>query len=149
MIIPCREGSSAGSAAGHARRADLAYIAHLYRTWSPTWPDPTPAIEAVQADLREPGRLEAALAYYAQLSSSLKKTPENRLLRAPTAQPALLFVGDDDGALRFEKDFAGIEACFTGPMQLVRVPHAGHFIPAEQPQAVLDALLPFLRHLPT
>lgn len=131
-----------------ARRKDMAYIEYLYRYWSPTWPDPSAHIEAVKAEFREPGRLEAALGFYAQISDGLKKTDDNRAIRQPTSQPSLLFVGEDDGALRFEKDFAGIEDCFTGPMDLVQVPAAGHFVPAEQPQAVLDALIPFLRGLP-
>lgn len=128
-----------------ARRKDMAYIDYLYRYWSPTWPDPRAHVAEVKADFREPGRLDAALGFYAQLSDGLKKNDDNRALRQRTAQPSLLFVGEDDGALRFETDFAGIEDCFTGPMTLVQVPNAGHFIPAEQPQAVLDALVPFVR----
>jgi len=131
-----------------ARRHDMAYLDYLYRYWSPTWPDPSAHIAAIKADFRQPGRLDAALGYYAQLSANLKKTKDNELIREVTTQPSLLFVGVDDGALRFEKDFVGIEDCFSGPMDLVHVAHAGHFIPEEQPQAVLDALVPFLRGLP-
>jgi pimeloyl-ACP methyl ester carboxylesterase len=131
-----------------ARRKNMAYIEYLYRYWSPTWPDPEAHIEAVKADFSQPGRLDAALAYYAQLSDANKRNADNKAIRGRTAQPSLLFVGKDDGALRFETDFDGIEDCFTGPMQLVQVEGAGHFVPAEKPREVLDALIPFLDGLP-
>ncbi len=129
----------------YTRRNNLAYIAYLYRYWSPTWPDPSEHIRAIQEDFRRPGRLEAALSYYAQISDSLRRNEANRAIRAITSQPTLLLVGDDDGALRYATDFKGIEECFTGPLEIVHVPKAGHFVAAEQPEAVLAALVPFLR----
>ncbi len=62
--------------------------------------------------------------------------------------PSLVIVGDDDGALRFDVDFAGMERAYAGPVQTVHVPGAGHFVPAEKPEAVLACLIPFLRGLP-
>ena len=133
----------------YTRRNNLAYIDYLYRYWSPTWPDPKSHIEAIQEDFRRPGRLEAALAYYAAMSDSARRNADNKAITGHTTQPSLLIVGEDDGALRFDSDFAGIEDCFTGPMTLVMVPGAGHFIPAEKPDAVLAALIPFLDGLPS
>lgn len=127
-----------------ARRRDLAYIDYLYRYWSPTWSDAGPHISLIKEDFRRPGRLEAALAYYAQIPDSWRRNEDNRRLKERTTQPSLLFVGRDDGALRFERDYAGIEDCFAGPMRLVHVEGAGHFIPAEKPAAVLAELVPFL-----
>lgn len=129
----------------YTRRNDLAYIDYLYRYWSPTWPDPQAHIDAIKEDFRRPGRLEAALGYYAAMSDSIKKNADNKAITGRTSQPSLVFVGDDDGALRFESDFAGIEGCFTGGLRLIKVPGAGHFIPAEKPDAVLAELVPFLK----
>jgi pimeloyl-ACP methyl ester carboxylesterase len=129
----------------YARRDDMAYIEYLYRYWSPTWPDPRAHIDAIKADFRQPGRLEAALGYYAAMSDALKRTPDNRLIAGRTRQPSLLFAGADDGALRIAVDYAGIEDCFTGGMELITVPGAGHFIPAEKPDEVLAALIPFVQ----
>ena len=129
----------------YTRRNDLDYIAYLYRYWSPTWPDPQAHIDAIKEDFRRPGRLEAALRYYTAMSDALKRNDDNRAINSRTTQPTLLFIGEDDGALNYETDFAGIEDCFTGGLTLVMVPGAGHFIPAEKPDVVLESLIPFLQ----
>ncbi len=129
----------------YARRGDLAYIDHLYTIWSPTWTDSRSHRDAIEADLRRPGRLKAALSYYQAMSAFLPNTVANTVVRRRISQPSLLFAGADDGALRIALDYAGVEGCFTGPMELVEVEGAGHFIQAEQPAAVLERLIPFLR----
>src|SRR4029450_4060604 len=41
-------------------------IEHLSRDWSPPWPPPREALDAVKETLRRPGTLQAALGYYRQ-----------------------------------------------------------------------------------
>jgi pimeloyl-ACP methyl ester carboxylesterase len=127
------------------RRDDFAYIDALYRQWSPTWTTAGPHIASIKDDFRIPGRVEAAVAYYAALPGALWPSADNRRVRERTTQPALVIVGDDDGVLRFATDFVGIEECFTGGLELVHVPGVGHFVPSERPELVLERLVPFLR----
>ena len=63
------------------RRRDMAYLDYLYHYWSPTWPNADAHISLIKQDFRRPGRLEAALAYYAQISDGLRRNDDNRRLK--------------------------------------------------------------------
>jgi pimeloyl-ACP methyl ester carboxylesterase len=112
---------------------DVAYPGRKPADWD-TW------LAALQANLREPGRVKAA-------QSMLKSKPVDAAAQLANVRcPALVVMGRDDS------DFADPEAeaaAIVGllPAGLGRyemIGDAGHYPHAQYPQQVADALLPFL-----
>jgi pimeloyl-ACP methyl ester carboxylesterase len=122
-----------------ARRNDFAYIDTLMRRWAPGWsgPDRDACLQDVKACFADPRVLDAALAYYRDVS-------RERLDRL--AQPALVVGGT--------RDILPIEAitnspqAFTGPCDVMICDGAGHWPHREQAAPFHDRLLSFLAGLP-
>jgi pimeloyl-ACP methyl ester carboxylesterase len=123
-----------GGAAERIRRGDLALVDELWRRWSPSWKDiPSAETEPAKAALREPGCLEAALAYYRAVS---RRLPASHQL--PISVPTVAFAGEHDAILG-PRTYEKARVCFTGSYEVVQVP-GGHFMHREHPE-------PFLREL--
>jgi pimeloyl-ACP methyl ester carboxylesterase len=133
-----------GFARWYLQRRDFAYVDHLYAYWSPNWQAPKHEIERVKAGLRRPGRVAAALGYYAALFAGTRDPEKQALLRRRTSVPTLAFAGGSDGALDVAL-YDSMPAAFSGPYQGVVFPDAGHFLHREQPENFRNKLLEFLR----
>lgn len=134
------------------RRNDFAFIRWLWRMWSPNWQVEESALAEVIDTLRQPGVQQGALAYYREALSpkQLPLTPARRTANAyPVPVPTLALTGRDDGcidcdifqSLCREEDFPrGLEVCV--------VEDAGHFLHQEQPDAVNELILDWIRRHP-
>jgi pimeloyl-ACP methyl ester carboxylesterase len=123
----------AGSVKTWSKYLNHAYAGHKPADWD-TW------LAAVQTNLREPGRAEAAkkmIGSSATLKQAVAQLPNVRC-------PALVVMGSDDS------DFPDPEAEAAGIVNLLpagryeMIENAGHYPHAQYPQQVADVLLPFL-----
>ena len=129
------------------RANDCARLHELWQIWSPGW-DFTPAQFApVQQAFLEADVAWAATRYYRALftpwrgNTRMLYTLARRALKVPT----LALTGAQDGCMQAELfDVLVDPAMFPAGIQCQRLPDCGHFLQAEQPQAVLLALLPHL-----
>ncbi len=100
---------------------------------------------AYDAAFSSPGALRAALAYYRAAARRPRQTfdadgaPGGDVVRAPT----LVVWGEDDPAL-LRSNADGLEP-WVADLRVVRVPGAGHFVQADAPAVVNEALGAFLR----
>lgn len=123
----------AGSVKAWSKYLDLAYPGRKPADWD-TW------LASLQANLREPGRVEAAK----KMGSS--KPVDAAAQLANVRCPALVVMGSDDS------DFADPEAEAAAVVGLLpaglgryqMIENAGHYPHAQYPQEVAEALLPFL-----
>jgi len=122
-----------GSVKTWSKYLDVAYPERKPADWD-TW------LAALQANLREPGRVKAA-------QSMIKSRPADAAAQLANVQcPALVVMGSDD------PDFPDPEAeaaAIVGllPHGLGRyeiIENAGHYPHAQYPQQVADVILPFL-----
>jgi pimeloyl-ACP methyl ester carboxylesterase len=127
-----------GSVEAWSKYLDVAYPGRKPADWD-TW------LAALQANLREPGRMKAA-----QAMANLK--PSKATLKDAAAQlanvrcPALVIMGRDDSDFPDpEAEAAAIVGLLpTGLGRYAMIDNAGHYPHAQYPQQVTDALLPFL-----
>ncbi len=125
-------------AAERIRRGDLALVDELWRRWSPAWKDIPPAeTEPVKAAFREPGCLEAAVAYYRAISLRLPASH-----RLPIAVPTVAFAGEHD--ILAPRLYEKARRCFTGSYEVVQVP-GGHFMHREHPEHFVRELVRVVR----
>ena len=125
-------------AAERIRRGDLALIDELWHRWSPAWKDLPPSeTEAVKAAFREPGCLEAAVAYYRAASLRLPSS-----LRLPISVPAVAFAGEHD--IISPRLYEKARGCFTASYEVVQMP-GGHFMHREHPDHFLRELVRVVR----
>ena len=121
-------------AAERIRRADLALVDELWRRWSPAWKDvPASETEAVKAAFREPGCLEAAVAYYR--AQTLRLPASHKL---PIAVPTVAFAGEHD--IIAPRAYEKARHCFTGSYEVIQMP-GGHFMHREHPAHFLRELV--------
>lgn len=124
------------------RRNNFSFINFIYRLWSPSWDDANANIDAFKHVLRQPNCLAATLAYYRCMVRH--PTAESKaLLTQSTSVPALWIMGADDRCVDVGQ-VNNLAAAFTAGVELVVLPHTGHFPHCEQPAAVLAKLLAFL-----
>jgi pimeloyl-ACP methyl ester carboxylesterase len=126
-----------------AARDDFAYIKHLYAYWSPELQVSPAQLQEIEADFARPGRLAAAIAYYHFGSADQGDQRRTELYNRTISVPTLTLVGTDD-VLWEVGLFDNSASAFSGPFQLVRVEHAGHFLQLEQPRFIQDQILQFL-----
>jgi pimeloyl-ACP methyl ester carboxylesterase len=122
-----------------ARRNDFAYIDVLMRRWAPRWsgPDRDACLRDVKACFADPRLLDAALAYYREVS---------REDIGMLSQPALVVGGTTD-ILPIEAITRSPEA-FTGPCDVLVADGAGHWPHREAAPLFHERLLAFLGGLP-
>lgn len=123
----------AGSAKAWSKYLDLAYPGRKPADWD-TW------LAALEANLREPGRLKAAQ----KMGSS---TPVDAAAQLANVRcPALVVMGSDDSDFPDPKAEAaaivGLMPAGLGRYQMIE--KAGHYPHAQYPREVAAALLPFL-----
>ena len=127
-----------GSVEAWSKYLDVAYPGRKPADWD-TW------LAALQANLREPGRMKAAQAM-------ANSKPSKATLKDAAAQlanircPALVIMGRDDSDFPDpEAEAAAIVGLLpTGLGRYAMIDNAGHYPHAQYPQQVTDALLPFL-----
>jgi pimeloyl-ACP methyl ester carboxylesterase len=128
------------------RRDDLRLLDELWHDWSPGLDAPD-AIAAAKAALADAGCLEAAVAYYRQNPSVLVPAAAvaGRLAAAHAITTPLLYLhGADDGCMGLDV-LERARTTFPPTTPIEVLPNAGHFLQLEQPDAVADLVLPFLR----
>ena len=118
-----------------ARRRDFAYVDTLIRRWAPSWsgPERDGSLRDVKRYFADPVVLDAALAYYRDLSrESLPKL----------SQPALVVGGTTD---IIDPDFfRRSPEAFDGPCEVLIAPGAGHWPHREAADLFEERLLAFL-----
>ena len=122
-----------GSVKAWSKYLDVAYPGRKPADWD-TW------LAALQANLREPGRIKAA-------QSMIKSKPVDAAAQLANVRcPALVIMGRDDSDFpEPEAEAAAIVGLLPdGLGRYEMIEGAGHYPHAEYPQQVADALLPFL-----
>jgi pimeloyl-ACP methyl ester carboxylesterase len=112
-------------AAKRMRANDFAYVDELVRRWSPAWNVPPGETDAVKAAFREPGCVEAAVAYYKHVG----KPPPS--LRKKISVPTVAFAGLED--IVPPEAFDAAASRYTASYRVVRMP-GGHFLHREYPE---------------
>jgi pimeloyl-ACP methyl ester carboxylesterase len=87
------------------------------------------------AALAQPGGLRGSFGHYRAL---LQDRSDNRALAATPLAPPALVVGADHGIMLGWRDT--VEAAFAGAVHGVLIPDSGHYLPEEQPEALVAAL---------
>lgn len=124
----------------------------LWQMWSPTWEFEQAAFARSAPSLHNPDFVDVVIhSYrhryglvasddrYAQIEELLAATP---LIRVPT----VVIESGSDGVLG--PSAAEDRALFTGPYRHIFLPHVGHNVPQEAPDAFTDAILSLLQSDP-
>jgi pimeloyl-ACP methyl ester carboxylesterase len=119
---------------------DLAYVDELVHRWSPAWDVPAGETDAVKQAFREPGCLDAALAYYRALPLRLPASLR-RKIEVPTAS----FAGDTDILPVAAHERA--RRRYLAPYEVVAMP-GGHFLHREHPERFITELIRVLGTAP-
>jgi len=128
---------------------DFAFVARLWRDWSPGFEPSLDLLAEVRASLSAPGSLEAALGYYRALFDPARQDPslaeiQERIGAAPIEVPTLYLHGTRDGCIGAEV-LEGMEAFFPAGLQTEIVPGAGHFLHLDAPEEVQRRVVDFLK----
>lgn len=123
------------------RRDDFALLERLWRAWSPNWDISEERLESVKETFREGDTVSASLLYYRAFFDDVMGHPDALKVRGVEA-PTLLVAGRNDGCVSSSL-FEDAEKCYEGRYELEVVGGAGHFVHAEKPDAVADAMLDF------
>jgi pimeloyl-ACP methyl ester carboxylesterase len=121
----------------------------LWRDWSPTWRFDDAAFERTAASFDNPDFVPVVIHSYRHRHRNAAGDPrldaiERRLAERPRIEvPSVILHGADD-AVDFPSRTERHPAMFPDGTERHVIPHAGHFLPREQPRAVGDALLALL-----
>jgi pimeloyl-ACP methyl ester carboxylesterase len=120
------------------RANDFAYVDELWKRWSPSWREIPPSeTAAVKAAFRDPGRAEAACAYYAALGLGLPASHRRRI-----TVPTVSFAGEHD--MIAPRAYEKARHCFTSSYEVVQVP-GGHFMHRQHPDEFTKELVRVVR----
>lgn len=121
-------------------RSPLLWTAFFYRSLYPTSPPPDFAgyRKALRANLREPGRMAAVRAMV-----TASKTRANARL-TEVRRPVLVIMGTKDPDFPDPAAEAHLAADTAADGAVAMIEGAGHYPPAEMPEATAAALLPFI-----
>lgn len=133
-----------GRAGMAANRRDIGRL--LWRLWSPNWTFDEPTFERTAASWDNPDYVEVVVHSYRHRYGAVPGDPAlepiERLLAARPciAVPSVVLDGEADGVgpPTAEDRHATM---FSGPYRRLLVPRAGHFLPREAPEAVVQAVL--------
>ena len=121
----------------------------LWRDWSPTWRFDEATFERTAAAFDNPDFVPVVIHSYRHRHRNAPGDPrldaiERRLAERPRIEvPSVILHGADD-AVDFPSRTERHPAMFADGTERHVVPGAGHFLPRERPQAVVDALLALL-----
>jgi len=121
----------------------------LWRDWSPGWRFDDATFEQAAAAFDNPDFVPVVIHSYRHRHRHAPGDPrfdaiERRLAQRPRIEvPSVILHGADD-AVDFPGRTERHPALFPGGTERHVIPDAGHFLPREQPGAVVDALLPLL-----
>jgi pimeloyl-ACP methyl ester carboxylesterase len=121
----------------------------LWRDWSPTWRFDEATFERTAAAFDNPDFVPVVIHSYRHRHRNAPGDPrldavERRLAERPRIEvPSVILHGADD-AVDFPSRTERHPAMFPDGTERHVVPGAGHFLPRERPQAVVDALLALL-----
>jgi pimeloyl-ACP methyl ester carboxylesterase len=133
-----------GRAGLEANRRELCRL--MWRLWSPNWKFDETTFERTAASFDNPDFVEVVLHSYRHRNAAAPGHPmydetEAALARQPPITvPTVILHGADDGVAP-AADTASHGRFFTDLRRRTVVPVAGHFLPEEAPEAVVDALL--------
>jgi pimeloyl-ACP methyl ester carboxylesterase len=126
------------------RARDYAFIEGLWKLWSPAYDDHA-HVARIKDMLRQPGAVEASLAYYRAMIRRSRADPALAAVRerltAPIAVPTRVLCGTRDmrrELLPRQRDQ------FTAPYDWHLIEGAGHFLHRERPQQVNELILDWL-----
>ena len=127
---------------------DFAFIEEWWRDASPEWDIPGDHLESVKGTFRQPGVVDAALAYYRQTFNPTLQDPnlkelQERVNSSPVPVPTLALHGTRDRPRRLES-FQAMDGFYTGGLEKFVVEGTGHFIHMEKPQEVNSRIVRFL-----
>jgi pimeloyl-ACP methyl ester carboxylesterase len=121
----------------------------LWRDWSPGWRFDDATFEQAAAAFDNPDFVPVVIHSYRHRHRHAPGDPrfdaiEARLAQRPRIEvPSVILHGADD-AVDFPSRTERHPAMFPDGTERHVIPDAGHFLPREQPGAVVDALLPLL-----
>lgn len=124
---------------------DFRFLERLWRDWSPGWQYGASDVEALKRCFRQPGVLDAALAYYRCTLNPLRQDPalaelQARISTSPVDVPTAVIYGADDGCMCADL-LSGMEAFFPRGLHKHVLPGCGHFVHRERPEEVNRILL--------
>ena len=126
---------------------DFAFIAKLWREWSPGY-EATEDVAAVAAALGTPDNLAAALGYYRAMFDPSRHLPAYAeaqvATQLPTPQPTLYLHGADDGCLGVELVNGAAAALPAEGSRVEIIDGAGHFLHLERPEVVNPLVVEFV-----
>lgn len=131
-----------GLAEDTLRRDDFALVERLWNLWSPNWDFSEERVEEVKDTFRAEDTVEASLLYYRALFEDALSVPADSMRVAGIEAPTLLVGGRNDGCIT-PRAFEDCEDCYGGRFELKMVGGAGHFMHAEKPDVVADAVVEF------
>jgi pimeloyl-ACP methyl ester carboxylesterase len=116
-----------------------AYLTHFWEHWSaPGWSPPAEHIAALVTRYAAPGAFTASIAWYrggaGAVAHSLREEPPTERLATPTS---VLWPEHDP---LFPLEWSDRLDQFFADVELRPVPQAGHFVPLEAPDALVDAI---------
>jgi pimeloyl-ACP methyl ester carboxylesterase len=115
------------------------YFGHQFATKASTpTAIPASAVDVYVRALRLPGALRASFDYYRAIDETMAQSAHR--MRSKVKVPVLSVAGDALGGDNMEAEVRSLAEDVTS----VTIPHCGHFVPEEAPDAFLDALHPFL-----
>ena len=125
---------------------DMAFIDYLWTYWTTEGYQDKAHIQSVKETLAQPGVLTATLAYYRAMFDSSKADPSLSSLREamtrPITVPTLALCGADDLRAELMQDQSQY---FLNEYAFKLIDRAGHFLHREQPQAVSQQLIEWLK----
>ncbi len=126
---------------------NAAFVARIWRRWSPGWRPGARTIGRVRRRFADPRVRRAALDYYRSAFDA--RAPDARplqaLFAAPLATRAFGICGADDGCIGADVFVRCMRPeDFAGGVEVARIARAGHFVHAEKPQEVASLLIPWL-----
>jgi pimeloyl-ACP methyl ester carboxylesterase len=133
-------------------RHQASYVQQIWKKWSPRWHFSDADFQPTKTAFSNPEIAWAASRYYRALFSlhrTNSRQAATHLMRAVTT-PTLTLAGLEDGCMNIglHKRLSQMQGYNTS-IHAVYLPHCGHFLQAEQPEAVAHELLKHFKRTQT